>query len=147
MDCSPPGAFVCGISRQEYWSGFPFSSPGDLPGSGTKPVSPALAGRVTTLSHWGSSDFCCCLITAEYGSVKKFSCLGLGHSFYARIYKCISFRTHRGFCLDSSLVSRTGLVGSCTNHAARGHSRTVLGPAVSKSKFLKYLESGGVRKG
>ena len=34
-------------SRQEYWSGFPFSSPGDLPNPGIKPkslVSLALAG-------------------------------------------------------------------------------------------------------
>ena len=27
MDCSPPGSSVHGISRQEYWSGFPFPSP------------------------------------------------------------------------------------------------------------------------
>ena len=53
MDCSPPGSFVCGISRLEYWSGFPFSSPGDLPGSGIKPVSPALAGRFTTTEPLG----------------------------------------------------------------------------------------------
>ena len=32
-----------GFSRQEYWSGLPFSSPGDLPDSGTESVSPALA--------------------------------------------------------------------------------------------------------
>ena len=31
-----------GFSRQEYWSGLPFPSPGDLPNSGMKPVSPAL---------------------------------------------------------------------------------------------------------
>ena len=31
-----------GFSRQEYWSGLPFPSPGDLPGPGTKPRSPAL---------------------------------------------------------------------------------------------------------
>ena len=30
-DCSPPGSSVHGISRQEYWSGLPFPSPGDLP--------------------------------------------------------------------------------------------------------------------
>ena len=36
------------FSRQEYWSGFPFPSPGDLPDSGTEPVSPALAGRFFT---------------------------------------------------------------------------------------------------
>ena len=31
-----------GFSRQEYWSGLPFSSPGDLSDSGIKPRSPAL---------------------------------------------------------------------------------------------------------
>ena len=33
-----------GIPRQEYWSGFPFPSPGDLPDPGIKPASLALAG-------------------------------------------------------------------------------------------------------
>ena len=31
-----------GLSRQEYWSGVPFSSPGDLPHPGIKPRCPAL---------------------------------------------------------------------------------------------------------
>ena len=31
-----------GFSRQEYWSGVPFPSPGDLPNPGIKPESPAL---------------------------------------------------------------------------------------------------------
>ena len=31
-----------GFSRQEYWSGLPFPSPGDLPDPGIKPVSPEL---------------------------------------------------------------------------------------------------------
>ena len=31
-----------GFSRQEYWSGLPFSSPGDLPDPGIEPGSPAL---------------------------------------------------------------------------------------------------------
>ena len=31
------------FSRQEYWSGLPFPSPGDLPDPGIKPASPALA--------------------------------------------------------------------------------------------------------
>ena len=30
------------FSRQEYWSGLPFPSPGDLPDPGTKPKSPTL---------------------------------------------------------------------------------------------------------
>ena len=31
-----------GFSRQEYWSGLSFPSPGDLPDPGTEPRSPAL---------------------------------------------------------------------------------------------------------
>ena len=31
-----------GLSRQEYWSGLPFPSPGDLPDQGIEPVSPRL---------------------------------------------------------------------------------------------------------
>ena len=40
-----------GFSKQEYWSGLPCPSPGDLPGPGIEPVSlisPALAGRFFT---------------------------------------------------------------------------------------------------
>ena len=37
-----------GFSRQEYWSGLPFPSPGNLPDSGVKPESPALEGGFLT---------------------------------------------------------------------------------------------------
>jgi len=37
-----------GFPRQEYWSGSPFPSPGDLPDPGIGAVSPALAGRFFT---------------------------------------------------------------------------------------------------
>ena len=37
-----------GFSRQEYWSGLLFPSPGDLPDPGTEPRSPALVGRFFT---------------------------------------------------------------------------------------------------
>ena len=46
MDCSPPGSSAMEFSRQEYWSGLPFPSPGDLPDPGITPtslMSPALA--------------------------------------------------------------------------------------------------------
>ena len=42
-----------GFSRQEYWSGLPFPSPGDLPQKGIKPMSPALAGRFFTSEPHG----------------------------------------------------------------------------------------------
>ena len=37
-----------GFSGQEYWSGLPFPSPGDLPNPGIKPRSPALQVDVLT---------------------------------------------------------------------------------------------------
>ena len=37
-----------GFSRQEYWSGLPFPSPGDLPHPGIKPGSPALEADALT---------------------------------------------------------------------------------------------------
>ena len=42
MDYSLPGSSIHGILQQEYWSGLPFPSPGDLPDSGIKPGSPTL---------------------------------------------------------------------------------------------------------
>ena len=55
------------FSRQEYWSGLPLPSPGDLPNPEVKPlspVSPALAGRF----------FTCCTIreAPERTSFKQF---------------------------------------------------------------------------
>ena len=40
LDCNPPGSSVHGFFRQEYWSGLPFPSPGDLPNPGIEPASP-----------------------------------------------------------------------------------------------------------
>ena len=37
-----------GFLRQEYWSGLPFSSSGDLPDLGIEPLSPRLAGGFFT---------------------------------------------------------------------------------------------------
>ena len=47
-----------GFSRQEYWSGLPFPSPGDLPDPGIEPGSPALqtdslpTESIETLNHY-----------------------------------------------------------------------------------------------
>ena len=37
-----------GFSRQEYWSGLPFPSPGDLPGPGIEPGTPAFQADALT---------------------------------------------------------------------------------------------------
>ena len=39
-----------GFSRQEYWSGLPFPSPGDLPDPGIEPGPPALQADAFTIS-------------------------------------------------------------------------------------------------
>ena len=48
------------LSRQEYWSGLPFPSPGDLPDPGIQPshlMSHALAGEfLTTSAIWEAPD-------------------------------------------------------------------------------------------
>ena len=45
-----------GFSRQEYWSGLPFPSPGDLPNPGIEPESPAL--EADALISEPSGKFC-----------------------------------------------------------------------------------------
>ena len=49
MYCSLPGASVDGILQQEYWSGWPFPSPGDLPHPGIESGSPALQAKFFTI--------------------------------------------------------------------------------------------------
>ena len=41
---APQASLSMGFSRQEYWKGLPFPSPGDLPNPGIEPLSPALTG-------------------------------------------------------------------------------------------------------
>ena len=44
-----------GFSRQEYWCGLPFPSPGDLPDPGIEPRSPALQADALTSEPPGKS--------------------------------------------------------------------------------------------
>ena len=45
-----------GFSRQEYWSGLPFPSPGDLPDPGIEPGSPAFQADSLTSEHKLNED-------------------------------------------------------------------------------------------
>jgi len=56
MTVAPQASLSMGLSRQEYWSGLLFPSPGDLPNPGmepTLPTSPALAGELFTTESPG----------------------------------------------------------------------------------------------
>ena len=54
-----------GFSRQEYWSGLPSPSPGDLPDPGIEPRSPALQADDLTSEPPGKPKLSC------YGASKK----------------------------------------------------------------------------
>ena len=72
-----------GFSRQEYWSGWPFPSPGDLPDPGIEPRSPALQAdslptELRASFPTSKSCFviwrnmlrpCCCSVTKSYLTV------------------------------------------------------------------------------
>ena len=59
-----------GFSRQEYWSGLPFPSPGDLPDPGIKPESPALQADDLSTELWGKPKVLhnSCLIVSSEGT-------------------------------------------------------------------------------
>ena len=46
------------FSRQEYWCGLPFPSPGDLPYTGIEPRSPALQAEALPFEPPGNSLVC-----------------------------------------------------------------------------------------
>ena len=61
-DCSPLGSSMR-FSQQEYCSGLPFHTPGDIPDPGIDPtslMSPVLAGRFFTTSATGEEQLATC---------------------------------------------------------------------------------------
>ena len=56
-----------GFPRQEYWSGFLFPPPGDLPDRGIKPASPALASEFFTPEPPGKPIY-----TYQFNKIKAF---------------------------------------------------------------------------
>ena len=61
-----------GFSRQEYWHGLPFPSPGDLPNPRIKPRSPALQADALCLRHQEESWdvlLCTCYVLINICSV------------------------------------------------------------------------------
>ena len=61
-----------GFLRQEYWTGLPFASPGDLPGPGLEPTSPAFAGRLFTTGPPGKPTVCKKRIKTHFKFTRSF---------------------------------------------------------------------------
>ena len=54
MDVACQASLSLGFPRQEYWSGLPFPSSGDVPNPGIESTSPAWQVNSLPLSHLGS---------------------------------------------------------------------------------------------
>ena len=75
MSCQAPLSME--FSRQEYWSGLPFPSPGDLPNPGIEPGSPALqADSLPTESTSGKPRACTCFSLLNGGDpmIRQVTC-------------------------------------------------------------------------
>ena len=61
-----------GFPRQEYWSGLPFPSPGDLPNPGIESTSPALAGGFFTTESLGDPVSGSCTFKRNKRNINSF---------------------------------------------------------------------------
>ena len=62
------------FSRQEYWSGLPFPSPGDLPNPGIEPGSPALQAEALPSEPPGKPRYS--IICGTYENLEKINPVG-----------------------------------------------------------------------
>ena len=58
-----------GFPQQEYWSGLPIPHPGDLPGPGIEPESPAQAGRFFTTEPPRIYSYVCVRAVQLFGTL------------------------------------------------------------------------------
>ena len=73
LDIARQAPLSMGFSRQEYWSGLSFPSPGDLPDLGIKPTSPALAG------YWA---IICTIFKQHQPRVRTTGCVSSYHYYH-----------------------------------------------------------------
>ena len=84
-----------GFPRQEYWSGLPFPSSGDLSNPGIKPVSPALASISRQILPPGKPLLC------VYTSVKP---RGIPESTSLYATKLVRYEEHEVWNMESSAM-------------------------------------------
>ena len=116
-----------GFSRQEYWSGLPFPSPGDLPNPGIEPRSPAMQADALTSEPPGKLIWVVISIkirpslwSRTYPSTRSEcsseSCLS-GWQHFLRRQCTIHMKTHHRPQLQMTFpVHHTGANNSINNH-------------------------------
>ena len=80
-----------GFSRQEYWSGLPFPSPGDLPNPGMDPGSPALQTDVLPAEPPGKPT--CSTVSCKFGVL-------VGEDEHTSFYSAILESIHLSLSLN-----------------------------------------------
>ena len=93
------------LSRQQYWSGFPYSSPGDLPGSGIKLMSPALASGFFSTEPLGETSW-----GNQFSSVQLLSRVWLFATPWTAAHQAslsiiISWSSPKLICIESMMPS------------------------------------------
>ena len=63
-----------GFPRQEYWSGLPFPSPGNLPDPGIKHMSSVSQAGSLPSEPAGSPCVCVCIYTDGYIDIESIGC-------------------------------------------------------------------------
>ena len=100
------------FSRQEYWSGVPFPTPGELPNSGTEPaspVAPAFAREFFTTELPGKPLMLCVSLKIHLSFLNS-----LNHaSAVSRFLQSLSFTPFLVFSAPWTLVSN--------GHSLSGH--------------------------
>ena len=105
-----------GFSRQEYWSGLPFPSPGDLPDPGIEHVSPTLQADSLPSKPPGKPTYKKTFLSIKTGQLKKYQQIHawVANSQVLEIMKWISLETDHPVSLSwVSVASPTeaGLAG------------------------------------
>ena len=94
----PLAPLSMGFSRQEYWSGFPWPSPGDLPNPGSEPMSLSslsLAGKFFSTSTTGEALKECERVL--YRAMINLSCFPIS---ILTLYSCVVFHSSRLFHMN-----------------------------------------------
>ena len=106
-----------GFSRQEYWSGLPFPSPGDLPHLGMEPRSPALQADSLPFEPPGKPRASCQMPPLEFDSRKCISIKSFQFFLSSSVNTvsilfdtdCIYFRC--AMCSEEAATAERGLFG------------------------------------
>ena len=119
-----------GFPRKEYWSGWPFPSPGDLPNPGIKPTSPALQADSLPLSHLGTSY--------QGSNIKKTLGEGEGGMFREiSIKTCILSRVKQ--ITSPGWMHETSAWGWCTGKTQRDRVGKEVGGGIGMGNTCKSM--------